>query len=217
MSEATWEETAFAQHLQELAGGPDGDGEGANDSVAGRRRAPDRAALAALRRGLGKGPGEAAELYRYVVPYARPEPTDAHYVVASLFGLHPKSWLVSASTGRSRKRRPTNLGVSMGRLREIERERRGGDASSVEQRFTALLNAHAADLPEHLRRVVSLLKAREVRVDWAQLLHDLRRWDAPGREVQRAWAEAYWAPPAEEAAVASDAKGETGTPPSQDE
>ena len=46
----------FIQDLEKLA-----------DDKNGKK--PDRSALAALRRGLGKSPGEVSEVHRYIVPY----------------------------------------------------------------------------------------------------------------------------------------------------
>jgi len=51
----------------------------------------DRGALAALRRGLGRTPGEATEIFPYVVPYlpdgTGPREEEAWYLIASLL-LH---------------------------------------------------------------------------------------------------------------------------------
>lgn len=157
--------------------------------LAGLAEQEDRAALAALRRGLGKAPGEAADLYPYLVPWlprlpANPWQEDAYYLVASLFGWHPLSW--RGAEGDGDRARSTNLGVSFARL--------AGEAegAGVERRFVALLNADRDDLPEHLRHGVGLLKAHEVPVDWAQLLHDVQGWGWPSRSVQRGWARAFW-------------------------
>src|ERR687886_2267464 len=69
----------------------------------------DRAALAALRRGLGKAVGDAPEMYPYVVPalgdvderQERP-----FYLIASLFALHPS--IRSRDVGNS-----VSLGASL--------------------------------------------------------------------------------------------------------
>jgi len=147
----------------------------------------NRAALAALRRGLGKPPGEAAELFPYVVPWI-PQQASAweettYYLVASLFALHPVVWPDESERGSSR-----NFGASMARL-SVNQDRR----EAVERRFVALLNAHRDDVAEHVRRAVAMLKAADIPVDWAQLLEDLRRWDWQDRPVQRRWAKSFWA------------------------
>lgn len=142
----------------------------------------NRAALAALRRGLGKEPGEAPEMFPYVVRWVPPGNDAWHektyYLVASLFALHQKA--TTAGEGA------TNLGASLRWLRHKS------DSESVEKRFVALLNSHGDDVAEHLRRVVALLKAQEIPIDWTQLLRDVQRWNAPSRFVQRSWARAYW-------------------------
>lgn len=145
----------------------------------------DRAALAALRRGMGKRLGEVADPFPYVVPWVPAQATawqeEAYYLVAGLFAWHQKSWSAGDSTRGLR-----TLGASFALLAGAV------ESDSIEHRFVALLNAHPEDLAEHLRRVVGLLKAHEIPVDWAQLLHDLQQWRRDDRDVQREWARAYW-------------------------
>jgi len=142
------------------------------------RDADDRAALAALRRGLGKPPGAAVEMHRYVVPWLgeqeRPWRDAVHYLVASLFGLH------SQPGGAG------SMGTAMARVSAST------GAESTERRFIALLNCHGDDLPRHLRQAVSLARAHNVPIDWHRLLQDLMGWNHSSRYVQRRWARDYW-------------------------
>ena len=145
-----------------------------------------RAILAALRRGLGLKPGIELGMYRYIASHV-PEDThgwqhDAHYMVASLFALHPAPWPVDTTEQGN----PHNFGASFAWLNTKS------SSESIEKRFVALLNADREELPEHLRHAVSLLKAHEVPVDYARLLWDVRAWDAESRRVQRFWARAFW-------------------------
>ena len=177
-------ERAFANALQQLAAPASGE--------------PDRAALAALRRGLGRRPGEVMEPYRVILTLhgARPAPwqEDACFLVAGLFAwhLHP---------GRPFESGPTNLGAS---LRRHADARPGGGA---ERRFVALLNADHEDLPVHLRHVVGLLRTTETPIDYAQLLRDVdvRAWNAENRRVQREWARAFWRQSATSPTASADA------------
>jgi CRISPR system Cascade subunit CasB len=150
----------------------------------------DRAALAALRRGLGRLPGETMEMHRYVAPFTQRltrKQEDAYYLIAALFGLYPgESW--TSSEGRLR----TSLGAS---LRWLVNE---SGSESVERRLVALLNAHVDDLPEHLRQTISLLKSQDIPVDWRQLLRDVINWDDDDRFVQRNWSKAFWGAGAQE-------------------
>jgi CRISPR system Cascade subunit CasB len=146
----------------------------------------DRAALATLRRGLGRKPGEEMGIYRYLGRFANGmksyQQEEAYHLVATLFGLYPsKSW----SSGDENE--STNLGASFKRLQA----EMGGDGA--ERRFTALLNAHSEDLAEHLRQVVGLLKSKDIPIDWVQLLKAVEFWDFDDeRRTQRAWAKAFW-------------------------
>ncbi|MCS7294254.1 MAG: type I-E CRISPR-associated protein Cse2/CasB [Dehalococcoidia bacterium] len=154
----------------------------------------DRAALATLRRGLGKAPGTVVELYPFVVPYLPPQATDRdawpYFVVAPLFALHPVDW------PQDNENRPRNFGDSVGWLLQRVPERTTG----LTARFRRLLQAELEELPEQLRHLVTLFVPWRVPVDWARLLRDLSRWDDPERAVQRAWARAFvgWGPRAED-------------------
>lgn len=147
----------------------------------------NRAALAALRRGLGKPPGSVPETFPHVTPYVPPSDNKygrdwPYYLVASLFALHPESGA------------PGNMGWTCRQL---------GDHPSAEVRFKALLNSRQQELPNRLRQVVSLASSakRQTPVDWALLLRDLRSWTHPDRWVQRNWARSYWAPISQESST----------------
>lgn len=143
------------------------------------------AALAALRRGLGKKGGEVIEMHRYVARWLSPTAPrwdqDMFYLIASLFAYHPLSWK-SAEEGQWR----TNLGASLALLRSNANE------NSLDRRFSALLKSHRDDLYSHLPPVVSLLRKANVPIDWPLLLHDVRAWDHESGYVQRQWAMAFW-------------------------
>ena len=147
------------------------------------RLADDRGALAALRRGLGRPPGDDVGAYRYVIPWL-PEGAPrwqeaAYFSVAALFALHPKL----GGSG--------NVGDLFAAARAM-RLSAGGDDSAMERRFTALLNAHPDDLSAMLRQAISYLASQEIPIDWHQLLRDTLAWGHPDRYVQRAWARSYW-------------------------
>lgn len=146
----------------------------------------DRAALAALRRGLGKEPGEAPEMFPVLVPLLAgerlwPWHERAAYMVASLYATHPAGW-----SGEGDGRWDRNLGAS---LRRLDRER---DSAGIERRLASMLNADSDDLGDHLRRAVALLRTSEIPIDWRRLSADLLAWGRPDREVQRRWATSFW-------------------------
>ncbi|MEJ5330684.1 MAG: type I-E CRISPR-associated protein Cse2/CasB [Desulfobaccales bacterium] len=154
----------------------------------------DRGALAQLRRGLGKPPGAAPEMHRYVVPFlpATPSPTleEAYYLIAALFAF----WHQGKDTVASNA--PPNLGASLACMVTKDNE------DSIDRRFTALLKSHPRDLSHHMRQAIGFLKSKEVPVAWQQLLRDILNWEHPEGFVQRDWARAFWgrravwAPPA---------------------
>lgn len=154
--------------------------------------AEDRAALAALRRGLGKDVGEVPEMYPFVVPWVTSLPPweeSAFYQVAALFALHPDYW----PSPEGERFPSNNLGASCRRLTLTDEGKYDAERMKrVERRFVALLNCHSDDLDEHLRRIVGLLKSRDIPINYAQLLRDILGWWRADRRVQRNWAQAFW-------------------------
>jgi CRISPR system Cascade subunit CasB len=140
----------------------------------------DRAALASLRRVLGKRLGDVPRADRVILPWlpstASDRRTDAYYLIAGLFASHP---LQSATH--------TSFGNSFRRLCDAKQR------PSLELRFEALLQAREDELPEHLRHLVQLLRADAIPIDWVQLLRDVLAWTDPERRVQRRWARDFWA------------------------
>lgn len=150
-----------------------------------------RGALAALRRGLGKSPGGAPGMFPYLVPWTQKlneRDEEPFYLIASLFALHPLSWPADAEDHPSH-----DFGASMRVAQPTNPDLRAG----IDRRFVALLNSDNEDVGEHLRQAVHLCKAKNIPVDWAELLHDVRRWDSMHHGTQRKWARTFWreAPP----------------------
>ncbi len=140
----------------------------------------DRAALAALRRGLGKPPGTAMEMFPHVIPYVPSEHAQrACFLVAALFAAYPdaKVW-------------GENLGASFAQL---------PNRDSAQRRFVALLRAESDELPTHLRHAIALLKAHDIPISWERLLCDIdaRAWERPQRYVQQQWGRSFWTAPTE--------------------
>lgn len=154
----------------------------------------DLGALALLRRGLGRQPGETPEIFAQVLPYLslsdalsaaqREREENAALVVASLYALWHQG-----------KAAPLSVrGVSLGAaFRTMANQ---SDSGSIEGRFVALLKASRERLPDHLRHAIALLKAKEVPLDWALLLSNLAQWNETGRQeqlgVRRRWARDFW-------------------------
>lgn len=134
----------------------------------------ERGALAELRSGLGKEPGEMARVHKHVVPYLPDKRYNDrwYYVIATLFGSYPKH-----HGGRS-------VGAAFLPLRK--------KSESIEARFVAMLNTHPDDLDDHLRHAVSLLKANDQPLDWFRLFEDLLQWDHPEGHVQLKWARDFY-------------------------
>lgn len=161
--------------------------------LAGFAERDDRAALAALRRGLGKQAGTVPEMYRIVEAMlgaeASTEQIETSYAVGSLFGLLPDHQLREGHWARR------GLGTSLRAIRL--REGTTDEDEGVARRFVAVLDAERATLPQHLRGLLSLYKSRageQASIDFAQLYRDIRGWERFDRRVQRNWAAGFWGP-----------------------
>jgi CRISPR system Cascade subunit CasB len=132
----------------------------------------NRGALAELRRGLGGETWRVLAHAGYVFSAVPDRAIDTAVLIAGLFAMHPQPG------GRD------TLGQSFAQIRDV--------SESIEKRFVALLDADKEDVSEHLRHAVSLLKAKEVSINWPRLLQDILDWDHPSRRTQQRWARDFW-------------------------
>jgi CRISPR system Cascade subunit CasB len=76
-----------------------------------------------------------------------------------------------------------------------EIQRGSPDAKGVARRFRALLDTSLEDIQTPLTALVRQMKAKEVAIDYPQLLADLRQWEHPNQYIQDRWARAFWGAP----------------------
>lgn len=175
----------------------------------------NRAALAELRRVLGKPINRAFPAYKYVAEWTQDVEegwdTECFYLVASLFAVyqqgrfdndrHRRSWHHEENLFSADR----NFGASFRRfelkMQEDETEAKRERLKAVEKRFTVLLNSRRTDLPARLRQAVMLLASKEIRIDWTKLLIDLLLWKRSenvffiaNRKIspQRSWAQSFY-------------------------
>jgi CRISPR system Cascade subunit CasB len=138
----------------------------------------NRAAMAQIRRGLGKRLGT-PEMYPYVVPWlpleAPRREQERYFLIASLFAWHPE---------------PATLGQSLGKAFRsmVDKEK----SESIEKRFVHLLAADSEDINGRLRQAVSLVRSHHQAIDYHQLFYDIKYWDHQDRFVQLKWARDFW-------------------------
>lgn len=156
----------------------------------------DRAALAALRRALGDET-QALGALRIVVPFAskryerdRSDDLDDLLLLSALFATYP-----------------ARGSMSLGRAFRVVRD--NPDSPSLELRASALLQASRDELPDHLRRIIALCKAKEVAIDWLSVHNLIRRWGLRGAPEQKQFARDFWARPRIEEAQPADAESKS--------
>ena len=160
-----------------------------------RVMALDRGELATLKRNAGNTLGEARgvpwffRLLHVEEEWRNPE---ICFLVATLIGLNKY-------TGEG------NLGASARRLAHHP----NSSPESVDRRFRILLDSDREQLAYRLRQMVKLMASREVGVDWAQLLMDLRQWHWSGKPPRK-WAEKFYRPLREAPDAGEEAAVEIG-------
>lgn len=140
---------------------------------------PDRAALAHLRRGLGRPIAETLSRVGWLFDRVPDEALDSAVLAAGLF-----AWV----KGDCKHTDNVDFGRAFGAgLTRDEKQQR-------EKRFTDLLDTDADDLPYKLRQAVTLI--RGTGLDWAALMTHLTHRDHIDKWVQKTWARGYWSAPA---------------------
>ena len=137
----------------------------------------NNAALASLRRGLGKKPKTVMEMFPYLGQFLSRDPNyeTAVFIIAALFAYYDDA--------------PSNIGNLGASLQKIKDE-----SGTIEKRFVALLNADEEELPHHLRQIIGILKSKSIALNWEQLFFDVRNWknEKLKDSVQYFWAKEYW-------------------------
>jgi CRISPR system Cascade subunit CasB len=151
------------------------------------RNRDDRPLMASLRRGLAQP--NSAEVSRVVQPWLSEDSVrwleDAYYTIAPLFALHHED---IAEHG--------NMGSHFRALAESMKPSYSDELPrSVERRFMQLLACGPNDLNDLLRQAVSLLRSKEIAVNWQQLLKDILAWkhsDDRRDHIRREWSRRFW-------------------------
>ncbi len=149
-----------------------------------RLKTLSKADKAKLKRNVGKTLEQSHNVqavFWRALPYQesmKPYQQEDYFLVATLYPLAD-----SAQTG------------SIGKALQLASKNNENKSNGYDRRFQALLNANRDQLPFRLRQIISLLKAADVGVDWAQLMRDIRHWESASRYIQKRWAKDYYYTP----------------------
>lgn len=164
------------------------------------------AALARLRRGVGKKPGSVNDILQYTLDDrlapqgAGDDPTPAEtaaHIALTLYAVHQQS------LSEPMHRRGYGLGRSIRGLHPGELD---NAAKPVLRRFQALGTADSLDeLVHHARGMVQLLRNNQIPLDYGLLADQLARWQCPGgpEPVRLSWGRDFY-------------RTQTATPPTTD-
>ena len=190
----------------------------------------NRAALAALRTGLGRRSGTAIAMYQVIgqhirggdksdrdLSFEQVDWNDAVCVVAALYGLHPVPLRRGGpESGNSNDDEDQAAALSwrtqsfpsfLPRTGDTDRDR------ALNRRVVSLIDADRDALPVMLRHAIGLLDDSTA-IDWFQLTRDVLDWERDDRDVQKRWARAWWTSPSrDEIAKATEDASDTATAP----
>lgn len=162
---------------------------------------------AKLKRNAGNTPAEArnalglfySKLLRYIP--VQPAEEDDYFLIATLYPFEregrgnkkqakaKKAASAPAETEAEETKaapRPRNFGATLHTIRTASNQ------EGLDRRFERLLDADRTQLPFLLRREIQVASNEGGRINWAQLLQDVLKWDNPNRFVQRNWARDYF-------------------------
>jgi CRISPR system Cascade subunit CasB len=166
-----------------------------------------RAALAQLRRGLGRDVGEVPEILEYTVNPDAPRPRSdeathderAIHVAMTLYGLHQQAQPQPMHVPH------VGFGEALGRLRYAG----GSENPGVVRRFQALGTAtDLGELVHHARTLVTLLRGAGQGFDYGAFAEDLAEYQDPRRvdRVRLRWGRGFYrvAAPDQTPSIASE-------------
>jgi CRISPR type I-E-associated protein CasB/Cse2 len=137
-------------------------------------------AKAILRNALSLDPHHIQSTYWIVLPrLGKVDRWDQRFyiLVAGLLAQYPQK--IQADMEQRK-----NFGGSYRQLLNIT------GTGSTEQRFKTLISTDLVDMP--LVSAIRHMKAKDVSVDYIQLLTDILQWDHYDRFIQDAWARSFW-------------------------
>lgn len=146
--------------------------------VAGKSRTlfKSTAALAKLRRGVGKKPGELPELLEYILlpdEDASPIAEQAVYTALTLYALHQQGQSRFMGTSEDKE------GVAAAKINSsfghaIKKLAAGGNEIAVKRRFDKILTSRdLVELAVHARGLIGLLKKADIAINYADFAKDL--------------------------------------------
>ena len=160
------------------------------------RSESDTTVVVTLRRSLMLEPGTDARSFPFVERWAGGTNSrrQAIYLAAGLWALSFRRKPDNSSSPKAKRNNSVSFPKAMRKCQQQD------GSKSTEKRFTALLDADSDELRWRLRSAVTLVKSKDIALNWPELLDDLLKWNNPRRPVQTKWARAFWEDTAETAA-----------------
>jgi CRISPR system Cascade subunit CasB len=149
-----------------------------------KRATEDSSVVAVLRRSSSYEPGLYPPAFPHIEPY-----------VHGLGEWQRQVTYLAAACWAQAARRDYGQGVALQVAARTLRNHQAMGSKSIEQRFTALLDADSDELQWRLRHLTTQLTAAAIPIEWPTLLKDLWAWNSRSRHVQIRWARQFWSNP----------------------
>ena len=155
------------------------------------------AALAQLRKGVGRQAGSVPELWRYHAVVISDYEADTGVVSAPLAAEHAALTLFAVhqqSQDTSMHRADEHLGIALRKLRASKQFKDNPEA--LDRRVNSAATATSvAELVHHLRGLVTLLRGEHLPIDYTRLAQDIADWHHPDTRARARsrWGAQYYA------------------------
>ena len=151
-----------------------------------QRFSNDTAALAQLRRGLGKNYDECVEIWQYITPMgnSNAKQENALFYTFTLFAMHQQGQTKLVHQEGS------DLGVACRNLTLDERS-----SQSLKNRFLNTARSDSQDeLIQHLQGLISILRSKDIPLDYKDLYYAIYYWDDSLKRARkrRIWAHHFY-------------------------
>jgi CRISPR system Cascade subunit CasB len=165
----------------------------------------DNGAKADFKRALSGEPEHVLRVYPFVLPYVgklsdfeseqQRQEKQIWIPVACLSVYYPQPI--------QKTEKPRNFGHSCRSLATAT------NSEGADRRFRALLDLVLSDIQSPLAALVRQMKSKDIAINYAQLLADLRQWEHPKQYIQDRWARAFWGVPSSSSAETESVSDET--------
>ena len=154
----------------------------------------DKGALAKLRRGAGKEPGNVLEIWEYTIGAlpddAKEDAENAVHIALTLFAIHRQGTNITGLAqykGKDEKLNPVTFAAAVKKLKD------GENSEAIIRRFNAAVTANTInELAVHARSLIQLLRTKNIDMNYAKFAEELYLWKFDKNKIRLKWGRDFW-------------------------